>query len=285
MRNNPLVIKESVSFNSVCIRSLWDVNADESYINKWPKDRRLPIKDNTLVIIFSEKGNGIIKLNNGRTILSRGNCLIFLDPASIDKYWCDGYIWKLYWIEIFIDAKKLDTIKKNEVFQIENYRHFEIQCKELLEVLKHQSSFHRDYAASLFNKIFFEWIVLTNTEVHSKSYRKVISVIEEMHHQLATNWQIKSMAEYSGCSEQYLRKLFIAHTGHSPKDYYMKLKLDIALGMLKRGHKSISQIAYELGFSDAYHFSNVFKKRFGHSPSKVEQTTEVAKQIIRAEVD
>ena len=285
MKNQPLVITKNVSFRSVGIRSFWDVNGDENYINVWPRDRRLPISDDTLVIVYTEKGNGIIELKSGKRIQIRGNCLIFLDPKTINCYWCDGLIWKLYWIEIFIERTTSMDIPKQKVIQIDNHRHFEIQFEELKDSLKKQKDTFKHYAAALFNKIFYEWLLTIHSEQRSKSYNSVMLVIEEMHHRLSENWQVKSMAAFIGCSEQHLRKLFLNHTRRSPKEYYLQLKLDIALGVLKRGNKSVSQIAYELGFSDAFHFSNVFKKRFGYPPSTVEPIKHTSQQLIAIEHD
>lgn len=285
MKNQPLVIARNVNFSSVSIRSFWDVIGDESYINDWPRDRRLPISNDTLVVVYTEKGNGIIELKNGEKIQIRGNCLIFLDPKTINCYWCDGFIWKLYWIEIFIEQKASMDIPKQTVIQIDNHRHFEIQFEELIDSLKKQKDTFKYYAAALFNKIFYEWLLTVNNEQRSKSYDKVKLVIEEMHHRLSENWHVKSMATFIGCSEQHLRKLFLNHTDRSPKEYYLQLKLDIALGVLKRGNKSVSQIAYDLGFSDAFHFSNVFKKRFGYSPSSVAPRAQAAQQLIAIETE
>ncbi|WEM41168.1 AraC family transcriptional regulator [Photobacterium sp. DA100] len=285
MKNQPLVITKNVNFNSVGIRSFWDVIGDEHYINLWPRDRRLPYRENTLVIIYTEKGNGIINLKTKEEIRIRGNSLIFLDPHTIHCYRCDGLIWKLYWIEINSDPETINRIPKQKVIQIDNHRHFAIQFEELLDSLQKQKVDYNSYAAAIFNKIFYEWLLTVNNEQKSKSYNSVQSVIEEMHHRLSDNWQVREMALFIGCSEQHLRKLFLNHTGKSPKVYYLQLKLDIALGVLKRGNKSISQIAFDLGFSDAFHFSNVFKKRFGYPPSTVEPIAETSQPLIREETE
>ena len=48
---------------------------------------------------------------------------------------------------------------------------------------------------------------------------------------------------------------------------------DVRLGLAKEdilaGRKSITQVAFELGYSSLPHFSNAFKKKFGVSPNKV----------------
>lgn len=270
MKNTPLIINRDVDSPSVSIRSLWDINADDTYINQWPNDRKLPYKENTLVVIYCSNGKGLVKLKDGSVIQSLGHCVLFINPKDIDSYWCDGFIWDLYWSEIFVDPIIATTVPKNETIILENPRHFELQFEQLLFMLNEGSNVHLQYAASLFNKLFYEWLLLAKTETQSLSNRRVNMVIEEMHQHLGDNWQVKSMAKFCSCSEQHLRKLFLAQTKLTPKHYYQKLKLDIAHGILKKGKKTVSQVAYDLGFSDAFHFSHAFKKQFNFPPSKVE---------------
>ncbi|GAB3487666.1 AraC family transcriptional regulator [Marinomonas epiphytica] len=281
IKNQPIIIKNNIYFNNVSIRSFWDVNGDESYSNKWPEDRVLALRENTLVIVYAEKGKGTIRLKDASQVSVRGNCLVFLNPKDIKGYWCDGYLWKLYWIEI--NNHPANRPPLNQVIPIENHRHFAFQFDEFIACLRQEEFPHQQYAAALFNKMFFEWLLLANTENQSNSQRRVHRVIEEMHHQLSVNWQVRAMADFCGCSEQHLRKLFLKYTGLSPKDYYQKLKLDIALGMLKRGNKSITQIADALGYTDNFHFSNAFKRKFGYSPSQVKAVTPLALQLVRNE--
>ncbi|MGL6259436.1 AraC family transcriptional regulator [Vibrio sp. WXL103] len=269
MKNSPMILGDTVGITPIRIRSFWDVIGDESYLNIWPRDRKLPMADNTLVIIYTEKGQGLIELNSGEIIKIRGNSLLFLEPASIKGYWCDGYMWKLFWIEVYIEQQLKDLVTKQKTIQFENNRYFNRQFEELLTVFANDDIYSRNYAAALFNKIFHEWLLINNSQKGSKNQELVSSVIDEMYYHLSENWHVSQMAKYAACSEQHLRKQFLIYTKTTPKDYYKALKLDISLGMLKRGTKPVNQVAYELGFSDAYHFSNSFRKYFGYSPSKV----------------
>lgn len=105
--------------------------------------------------MYTEKGNGIIELADNRQLKIRGNTLVFLEPKTIKSYWCDGLIWKLFWIKIYIDPKIKAFVKINNVINIDNHRHFEIQFDELLSNFGSDDDIVSFYAASLFNKIFF----------------------------------------------------------------------------------------------------------------------------------
>ena len=41
-------------------------------------------------------------------------------------------------------------------------------------------------------------------------------------------------------------------------------------GKLQKGTYNVTQVAYHLGFNDAFHFSRSFKQRFGIAPSEVQ---------------
>ncbi|MFA0088664.1 hypothetical protein BCU70_01825 [Vibrio sp. 10N.286.49.C2] len=280
MKNQPLVIKHSVSCTGLSIRSFWDVYGDEQYQNTWPQDRRLPMAENTLVIIYSESGNGYVNLKDGTTLRLRGNCVLCLDPFSIVHYGCDGLIWKLYWTEVFLDPSANVTIPYQKVIPIDNHRHFEIQFNELIEALRQDNPYFSSFSAAIYNKMFYEWLLYANNQHLSKPQLLVQKVIDEMHHNLSSNWKVMAMAEFSNCSEQHLRKLFIEHTTYSPKDYYQRLKLDIAYSLIRKGKKNVTQIAYDLGFTDAFHLSNSFKKQFGLPPSQVTTIAAETQQIV-----
>lgn len=68
-------------------------------------------------------------------------------------------------------------------------------------------------------------------------------------------------------SQSYLYKCFKNILGISTKNYITQVKISIAKKNLVQTNKSISTIAYETGFNNAYHFSNVFKDITGISPS------------------
>ncbi len=68
-------------------------------------------------------------------------------------------------------------------------------------------------------------------------------------------------------SPSYLRKIFSENIGISPIEFIHTIRLKQAEIMLISTEKSISDIASELGYSSAYHFSRDFSNKFGTAPS------------------
>ncbi len=57
-------------------------------------------------------------------------------------------------------------------------------------------------------------------------------------------------------------------TGFSPLEFIRQIKLKLSFTLLQKGY-SVSETAYEIGYTDVKYFSRQFKKMFGHLPSKV----------------
>ncbi len=63
------------------------------------------------------------------------------------------------------------------------------------------------------------------------------------------------------------RRIFKDHTGLSPYQYYLGLKIQKAKELLEEGVYSIKEIAYKLSFENQYYFSRIFKSKTGYSPT------------------
>ena len=76
------------------------------------------------------------------------------------------------------------------------------------------------------------------------------------------------LAKRIGISEVYLRKLFAAHYGMTPKQYILDIRIRKAKQMLTDTPFTVTAIAEECGFSSLYHFCRIFRQRTGLTPSQ-----------------
>lgn len=86
-------------------------------------------------------------------------------------------------------------------------------------------------------------------------------------------FQISEVARSIGISDRYLYNLFIAHEGCSVKSYLNSLKISHSSKLLKSTSYSITEIAFNVGFTDVLSFSKFFKKYVGKSPSSYRNQT------------
>ncbi len=69
-------------------------------------------------------------------------------------------------------------------------------------------------------------------------------------------------------SPNYLGDLLKKETGKSAQEHIQLKMIDVAKEKIFDTEKSISEIAYELGFKHPQHFTRMFKKQVGISPNK-----------------
>jgi AraC-like DNA-binding protein len=80
--------------------------------------------------------------------------------------------------------------------------------------------------------------------------------------------RLSELAGISNMSVPHFCSEFKKHTGFSPIDYSIEVKMERAGYLLLDKNLQIGEIAAITGYEDIYQFSKLFKKRFGMSPSK-----------------
>ena len=69
-------------------------------------------------------------------------------------------------------------------------------------------------------------------------------------------------------SAGYFGDLIKKETGKTAQDYIQAKVIDVAKEKIFNHDKSISEIAYELGFKYAQHFTRLFKQKAGVTPNE-----------------
>jgi AraC-like DNA-binding protein len=95
------------------------------------------------------------------------------------------------------------------------------------------------------------------------TYQRCRQHIQAQHARLKSLGQI---AKECHVDPAYLCRLFGRYDHQSPYQFLMRLKMNLAAERLQNSAALVKQVAAELGFADAFHFSRAFKKVLGVSP-------------------
>ena len=79
-------------------------------------------------------------------------------------------------------------------------------------------------------------------------------------------WNFTEEAAARKISEVHFRRLFRKSAGLPPGQFLLECRMRLARNLLANTSMRIGEIAAETGFNDMFHFSRIFKKRFGKSP-------------------
>jgi transcriptional regulator GlxA family with amidase domain len=101
--------------------------------------------------------------------------------------------------------------------------------------------------------------------------------LEIVGERLSEPLSIESLGREVGLSRSRFSVLFTAQVNLSPQTYIELARLGRAAQMLHSSSWSVSQIAEEVGFPDAFYFSTRFRRHFGVPPSIYRSRFEAAK--------
>lgn len=80
--------------------------------------------------------------------------------------------------------------------------------------------------------------------------------------------ELSYLAQSAGMSVSKLSRVFKQIFGDSIYNYYQKMRMQKAVFLLKEDKLSVSEVGYQLGFSNLSHFSRLFEKHIGLTPKK-----------------
>jgi signal transduction histidine kinase/DNA-binding response OmpR family regulator len=107
---------------------------------------------------------------------------------------------------------------------------------------------------------------ITVTSTDEKFLTRVLEIVEK--NVSNENFSAEEFAESVGMSKTHLNRKLNALTDNSANEFIRTYRLKKAARLLKSRSGNISEIAYEVGFSNPSYFAESFKKLFGHSPSE-----------------
>ncbi len=103
---------------------------------------------------------------------------------------------------------------------------------------------------------------------NSESYRnRVVELtIEHINANLSSDLSLQKMSDTFNFSPIYFHKMFKSATGKTLHDYIAERRIRKAIDLMLSTDRTLTQIAYECGFSSQSHFGYVFKKKMGVAP-------------------
>jgi AraC-like DNA-binding protein len=80
---------------------------------------------------------------------------------------------------------------------------------------------------------------------------------------------LEQLIELSSWSRGYFMKVFREYTGETPMGYLRRLRINAAVELLNSGDRTVTEVAYRVGFNDPAYFSRAFTRYVGRPPSEL----------------
>jgi DNA-binding response OmpR family regulator len=105
--------------------------------------------------------------------------------------------------------------------------------------------------------------IKSNDEVLMERVMKAISMNLD-----DNDFGVEDLAKEVGLSRTHLQRKMKEQTGLNVAEFIRNIRLEQAARLLREQKLNVSQVAYSVGFSNLAHFSTVFKKHFGLTPTE-----------------
>ncbi|RVU03019.1 hybrid sensor histidine kinase/response regulator [Mucilaginibacter limnophilus] len=138
---------------------------------------------------------------------------------------------------------------------------FEILVSKIWNLIRQHESFKKTYKKQI-------EIKHSAPEIESydeKLLKRVVGLIEE--HIADPELSVEDLSKRTHMSRVGFYKKMLQLTGKTPVEYIKYMRLQRAVQLLEKSRMTISEIAYEVGYSDPKYFTKVFKAQFGKLPS------------------
>jgi AraC-like DNA-binding protein len=257
--NIPYVLDDRMEITDFRFKSIWNVQVDDAYQVVNPNGFEFP------GIFVTFEGAGTFVIEDREYSLSTGTYMIA--PGGIPcSYCCKGGDWKFYFIhfdplDLAIELELPVGVPSATAQMSEAVR----LCKRMIDSLIIQPR-----GCGITVRLYAQELLLLfareRDDESRNRYPELDDMLYWMHQNIAQSTPVDELVRQSGMSRTVFFSRFRARTGMSPSRYMQGLKLDSAKAALETTRLSVKEIAAALHFYDEFHFSKLFKQRYGISP-------------------
>jgi AraC-like DNA-binding protein len=245
----------------------------ESHAFNWDSGRIL----DGYYIVYISKGCGQFESAATSTrVLKAGDCFL-LFPGVWHRYKPDMQSgWEEYWVGFkgsYVDdlMKKVFTVNDPFINAGLNDQLLKLFHELLICVQNASIGYHQVVSGITLQMLGLIHAFVDKEVSPSHTYQLIEEAKFLFRESIQDPDKIEKVLKKLPVSYSKLRKDFKTHTGQSPNQYMLNLRLDKAKELLVNTGLSISEIAYQTGFDSVSYLSKIFKKKIKLSPKSYRQ--------------
>lgn len=234
------------------------------------------------LLIYCLEGGGRLTLENKKFRIRAGDLIVMPKGVAHSYETLKTNPWTIYWVhfdgadaEHFIaHIQQNKNIEKNPVIHLGMQAKLVSELGALME--SRQSSYDLNVFITASNHLRQILTYIAQLRPLEKQRQSADSFNLEAIHSLMQarlhqQLDLDTLAQQINLSKYHFVKRYKELTGTTPINHFIHLKIERACYLLDITPKNINEIAFALGYEDAYYFSRIFKKIMGVSPKQYRQ--------------
>lgn len=243
--------------------TIWKVEANHTYHSKQPKGFYCP----GLFLTYEGEGR-FTQVQSGESYRLTPGTYFLVQEKTPCTYTCQEDDWKFF----YVDFSSLDMVHSlrlpiYEVIETGELEEAVLRCEQLIDNLIVQPTGCAYTANILLQELLLLFARERPAPEPFRRRSEIDKALYAMHRNIGAPLDLGELVRNSGMSRTTFFTHFRAMTGLSPNAYMLQLKLESAKASLDTTSLSVKEIAAALHFYDEFHFSKLFKSRYGMSPS------------------
>ena len=159
------------------------------------------------------------------------------------------------------------------------YRHTQGNVSIFPDTWKQYTDMLRDYPTC--DALFAH---LTNILTNDPDEALLTPVLQEIEERYACNRTLADLGQELGVSQGHLSQLIRRCTGKTYSELVQERRMERAKELLGYSEKAVMDIAIEVGYSDQFYFSKLFKRLWGMSPNAWRKHFRSGNEITKKEM-
>ncbi len=247
-------------------------NHPNGYAFTWEKGRVF----HDFAIVYLSGGRGWFESRHTPRQRIESGTALMLFPGIWHRYMPDPDIgWFQYWVGFNGETPRRWVkdgffTSKKPVFRINREELFIKTFADLLDAVKANQPALQQVMASATGYLLSQ--IYSAQQANTSGQTPVVAAIREalrrMHEQTGAEIDAEKLALELKVSYIWFRRAFLQHTGLSPHQYHLQLRIARARSLLSDTTLTIQQTAYETGFESGPYFCRLFKTKTGLTPGQ-----------------
>jgi AraC-like DNA-binding protein len=244
----------------------------KGYNFNWSKGRVLEAH----ALVYISRGRGSFESRQSARLPIEAGQLVFLFPGVWHRYRPDAETgWDEHWVGFDGDVarrwvKNQFFSPRTPVFKPGQEEKWRSLFTELIAVIKLNrpalQQVMAGYTAQMMGLLYSEQ--QAGLAGDDQALLIVQKAIAKMQSEIESGLNAQALARELNVGYSSFRHTFQQHTGSSPHQYLLELRLVRARNLLKQTTQSIKEIAQQAGFDDEHYFSRFFKMKTGLTPGQ-----------------